>query len=410
MTVKFWKASRNLVMGAVLACALINAASSQQSGTVLRASSTLLGGTTATIEIDIAGPKTANTETNLLLEFGPDGNSRTNPVPDPALPATTTFTVSSSSGGSHVFPLFGGFESQAFPGKNVAFNLLDPPTSPGLYSLSIVHLQEVPAGVTEIWKVQINGLPRAGVRTIASVRQGAFRSLVPTGVSQGPPAITIVPPPVTVGSAPALTVRSSGGLDLSNVALSQVAITPELGISGLGIGNATPNSIVVSFNVANCTPGGERTLTIRDQNVAASAIFALAAVRQTPAISVSPTRVVIASTATLNVMSTGCFDLSGVRPSQVSIVPSTGISGITVAATSATSLSLSFAVAGDAPLVSRRLVIENGDSNSSAAFEVAAPFHPPPPPIHHCTPSQRCCEEDENGSCTLCINRPRQCP
>src|SRR3954447_2028789 len=174
MMVKFWKASRNVAIGAVLACTFISSALSQQSGTVLRTSSTVLGGMTATMEIDVAGPKTANTETNLLLEFGPDGNGRTNPVPDPALPTTTTFTVSSSSGGSHVFPLFGGFESQAFPGKNVAFNLLDPPTSPGLYSLSIVHLQEIPTGVTETWKVQINGLPRAGVRTIASVRQGAF--------------------------------------------------------------------------------------------------------------------------------------------------------------------------------------------------------------------------------------------
>jgi hypothetical protein len=73
-------------------------------------------------------------------------------------------------------------------------------------------------------------------------------------------------------------------------------------------------------------------------------------------------------------------------------------------------LSLSFAVAGDAPTTSRRLVITDGDTSAATAFQIARPAPPVHPPVHHCTANQRCCEEDGPGSCTLCIPRTRQCP
>jgi hypothetical protein len=400
---------RQIALGTVLLCIWGGPALSQQSGTVLRGSLTLLGGPSTTMEIDIAGPKSANSQTDLLLEFGPDGNSRTNPVPDPSLSPATTFTISASFGGSRTFPVAGGVETHLFADKIISLSLLDQSSAPGLYSLSIIHRQEIPAGTTETWKVGINGLPQAGLRVIGSVGQGTFRSLVPTGVSQGPPAIAIDLAPIAVGSAPTLTVRSSGGLDLSNVSLQHVSIAPNDGISNISIGNATPNSAILSFNIANCTRPVPRTLTIRDQNVAASAVLPLAGTQQMPTLTVRPDSVTTSSTATLNVTSTGCFDLSQITPAQVLINPSDGISNLAVGALSATTLSLSFAVAGNAPTTSRRLVITNGDSSAATAFQVARPAPPVHPPHHVCAADQHCCEDDGNGSCTLCIPRARQC-
>src|SRR5262249_25651913 len=158
------------------------------------------------------------------------------------------------------------------------------------------------------------------------VRQGTFKSVVPTGVSQGPPAINIAPSAVTAGTTATFTVKASGGLDLSNVTLSRVTITPTDDISNLSIGNVTPDSIALSFSIANCARPSGRTLTIGDGSVSASTVFPLAAMPQVPAISIVPSRVMIASTATLNVTSSGCFDMSTVTSSQVSVNPGDGIS------------------------------------------------------------------------------------
>jgi hypothetical protein len=399
---------RNVATAVALLSIWSIAATAQQSGTVLHDSLTILGGPTTVMEVNIAGPKGANSETDLLLQFGPDGNSRTNPVPDPSLSDAVRFTVSASIGGSRDFTTTGGAETQLFSNKIVAFAPVDD--APGLYALSIIHRQDILSGTTETWKVQVSGLPRAGLRMIASLRQGTFRSLMPTGVSQGPPTITLAPSPVVAGTMATFTVKASGGIDLSNVALSRVTIAPNDGISNLSLGNATPDSIVLSFNIANCTRPGDRTLTISDSNVSASTVFPMAAMPQVPGISVVPNRVMVSSTSSLNVTSTGCFDLSDVTPSQVSLNPNDGISNLRVTQLAPSSLGLSFAVAGNASLGNRRLVIDNGDASAAAVLEIARPSPPPrPPPPHHCGAGQRCCEDDGEGSCTMCIPKTSQC-
>jgi hypothetical protein len=397
------------LVAVALLCAWPAAVSSQQAGTVLSQTLSVQSSPTIVMDIAVSGPKTADTTTDVLIEFGPDGNAQTAPTPDPSLPAATHFTVSSSVGGSRDFPLAGGVESQAFPNKFVTLGLIDASLAPGLYSLTITHATAIPVGTTEIWSVQISELPRAGTRTIASIRQGVFVGLQPTGASQGPPAISIAPAPVTAGTTPTLTVNSSGGFNLSTVTLPQVTIAPPDGISNLGIGGATSGSLVLSFSVANCTQSGERTLTISNQNLSASASFPLTAAPQTPAISVSPSRVLTASTASLSVTSSGCFDLSRVTPAQVSISPIAGISSIVVSGATAGSLQLAFSVASDAALGSRTLVIANGSGSVATAFDVGRPRPPPPPPHPHCPSGQHCCEDDGAGHCTMCVPLGRLC-
>lgn len=389
---------RSMALAVALAALPSGPALSQQSGTVLRESLTLLGGTAATIKVDIAGPKTATSETNILLEFGPDGNSRTDPAPDPVLPATVTFSVAASIGGSRLFSPAGGVETQAFSDKIVALQPLDRTYAPGLYALSVLHQQAIPAGVTETWTLDINGLPPRGIRAIASVRQGVFKSLTPTGVSQGPPAIAIGPAPIARGAAAALVVKSSGGLDLSGINLSRVTITPGAGISNVAVSSAAASSAVLSFNVADCAPAGERTLTIQDQTASASTVFAIAGPQLVPAISIAPARVLRSTSPTLSVTSSGCFDLSAVSVSQITITPSDGISNIAWNVTSASTATLSFAVADDAPVGSRNLVLTGSGGSVMAGFTVAQKIIVVFPP---CSPGQKCCEF-RNGRCARC--------
>jgi hypothetical protein len=395
---------RSAVIALMLAGLWSSSAAPQQSGTALPETITFLNTSTAVIEVEVAGAKTANSQTVLFLEFGPDGNVTTSPAPTPSLPDTVRFTVS-SNGVSKIYTPGGSDSSQPFPNKQVAMERVQPSAAPGLYALSIIHLQDIPPGTAESWKLEIDGLPPIGLRAIGFVTQGTFKNLVPTGVSQGPPAIAIEMPPIMAGTAPALTITSSGGLDLSHVTAAQVTVAPIDGISIISIGNATPTRAVLSLSIANCTQPVPRTLTIRDQNVTASTVFPLAAVQQTPRLGLTPVRVTISSTPTLRVTSTGCFDLSGITPAQVTISPVNGISNVTVGGRSATSLDLTFSVASDAPTGNRRLIINNGTS-------VAADFAivPRPAVFGRCPPAQHCCERGPLFRCNLCLPLTIACP
>jgi len=130
------------ILGALLASLPGSPAGSQQSGTVLPASVTFLNATTAVMEIEVTGRKD---ETSVLLEFGPDGNTTTTPAPQPAFPNTARFTFS-FNGASKVYTPEGSDTVQPFPYKHVDLRRLQPASAPGQYALSIVHLQEIPAG------------------------------------------------------------------------------------------------------------------------------------------------------------------------------------------------------------------------------------------------------------------------
>src|SRR4051794_19482067 len=135
---------RNMALAVALAGLPSGTALSQQSGTVLRESLTLLGSTAATIQVEVAGPKTATSETNVLLEFGPDGNSRTDPAPDPGLPATVTFSITASIGGSRLFSPTGGVETLGFSDQMVPLLPLDRDSRPRLLFLFLFFLPVSP--------------------------------------------------------------------------------------------------------------------------------------------------------------------------------------------------------------------------------------------------------------------------
>jgi hypothetical protein len=378
----------------------------QTSGTVLRQTMTAFAAAAPTMEIDIAGPKTANTTTKLFLEFGPDGNAATSPPPNPSLPGTVNFRVTASINAAVVnFTPTGGVNTATFPNKIVALTLGDATNAPGFYILSVTHLTSIPAGTTETWRLDISGLPTS-LRVMGSVDQGTFRSLTPVGVSQGPGGIRISPPPIPAGTSPTLSIASFSGFDLTGVTAAQVTINPSDGVSNVNVSGVTASSLNLSFALARCARGGQRTLTIRT----AAAPFQVTPDPSAPLIGVSPTAVTAGTSSTLTVTSTGCLNLSGVTVAQVSISPNTGISNVAVSNVTATQLNVGFTVASTGPTGARTLTVTAAGVPASASFNVSAP--PPPPPPPSCPgPLQRCCETNPDGTvCTLCVTPPQQCP
>src|SRR3954447_12274619 len=143
-----WRAALCIVL---LAAAWGSTAAAQPSGTLLPETLTFSDASAAVVEFDVSGPKTANSQTVVLLEFGPDGNAVTSPPPALQLPPTAGLALSFNGNSKTYVP--GSDESgQPFPLKQVALARLQPATAPGLYALSIVHLQEIPAGTVETWK------------------------------------------------------------------------------------------------------------------------------------------------------------------------------------------------------------------------------------------------------------------
>lgn len=305
---------RPAVFMALLAGFWNAAVAAQSSGTVLPETLTFLNTATAVIEVEVAGQKTANSQTNLQLEFGPDGNSSTNPASDPQL-GTTIFTVSAGFGGSHSFTPAGGTETQVFANKIVALQPLNPARAPGLYSLSVIHLQEIPAGKVETWKLEITGLPPSGMRAIGSVSQGTFKSLTPVGNIYQAPEIDLSPGVVSTGAVANLTLTARG-LELSPVA--EVSISPDDDVLGLGLHDLTGGNATVSFALSNSAAPGSRSLTIRQGNISLHQTFSVA---QGPAIKIAgPTWITgPPGKATLNVTALSGADFSAVQIADISV-------------------------------------------------------------------------------------------
>jgi len=165
----------------------------QPSGTVLRQTMTGLSAASPTMEINVSGPKSANTTTKLFLEFGPDGNAVTTPPPNPSLPTSVNFRITTTINTAAVnFNPTGGVDTSAFPNKIVVLAPGDPANAPGLYILSVTHLAAVDASTTETWKLEISGLPTS-LRVMGSVDQGEFKSLTPVGICQGQQCPSVCP-------------------------------------------------------------------------------------------------------------------------------------------------------------------------------------------------------------------------
>jgi hypothetical protein len=306
---------RSAVIAAALAGLWSLPAASQQSGTVLPETVTFLNTVTAVMEVEIAGAKTANSQTVVLMEFGPDGNPTTSPAPEPSLPDTVRFTLS-LNGVSKVYARGSSDSVQPFPYKQVDLRRLQPSIAPGLYALSIIHLQDIPPGTAETWKLEITGLPPTGLRTIGSVTQGTFKSLTPVGNIYQPPEIAVSPAEFKTGGHATLTIAARG-IDLSTLSNNEISISPDDDI-GIRVDNASATTATVSFDLENSALPGIRSLAVRRNNVAVYQTFAVV---QGPAIKISPPTWITGppGKATLKITAIGDVDFSAVTVADVSV-------------------------------------------------------------------------------------------
>jgi len=154
-----------------------------QSGSLFWRNLTFAGSGTATLNFKVSGPILVDDPNNLptttlLLEFGKDGAAS---AIDPLLPNTVGITLKK---GPTILP----FTISALPSGNTSFtNKLVTMTrpnaanAPGLYLLTIIHQQSLPAG-DEDWELGISGLPtnvNPVVRANAAVTLGRFSGLQP---------------------------------------------------------------------------------------------------------------------------------------------------------------------------------------------------------------------------------------
>jgi hypothetical protein len=107
----------------------------------------------------------------------------------------------------------------------------------------------------------------------------AFLSLfISSAQAQAP--LSVTPKTVKAGTTPALTLASNGFFDFSRVTLAQLSISPRDGISGIRVSNATPQSVILSFDLASNATGGTRFLSIDANDVTVTVKFAVEPVAQ----------------------------------------------------------------------------------------------------------------------------------
>ena len=109
-------------------------------------------------------------------------------------------------------------------------------------------------------------------KSIAASAAIAFLCFVAAGAHAQAP-ISINPKTVKTGTSPALTIGSNGFLDLSRVGTSQMGVSPGDGVSGLRVSNPSPQSLVLSFDLASTASIGQRSLNISLDDVTVSLKF-----------------------------------------------------------------------------------------------------------------------------------------
>jgi hypothetical protein len=103
-------------------------------------------------------------------------------------------------------------------------------------------------------------------RSFAALVATAFLALLVSAAQAQP----LTPKTVKAGTSPTLTVNSSGFFDLSQVSASQISVNPGTGVSNIRIGNATPQSATVTFDIASAATPGQRMLVIATSDVTVS--------------------------------------------------------------------------------------------------------------------------------------------
>lgn len=421
-----WRWPSTLILSAIFCFCLLNVvASAQQSGTVLRETLTFRAQDTAAVEFNVTG-KPAGDMTLLTLEFGRDGFGATS---DPVLPSTARLIVSMTL--NNVTTTLSPFAStdidvtQTFGSKSVRLRR----NAPDLYELSVTHGDAVPQRTTEMWKVEVAGLPQTGLRGIAFLRGDTFKSVSPVGACIGPASGTgtALRQAVTFfgAGAPAMDINVAAGIARDTLTTLLLELNPD--------GTASPGSTALTsttrFKLSTVVNGQIVPLVIdpnaqnrvqqfpnvfpnktihltqprrgffrlsveHRQDVATTETWRLeisalprtlravgAALNGTfrslsplapcvePRISISRP-IVAAGPSRLEVAASEGFDLSNVPVDQVKIVPPDGVSDMAISNATAQALTLSFNLASNARVGTRTLSITANNVAASDKFNV----------------------------------------
>jgi hypothetical protein len=133
---------------------------------------------------------------------------------------------------------------------------------------------------------QLQILPTSGIHD-PGVIQGEFMTMLaqirllvclafaclPAIASAQQAPLAMTPKTVNAGTTPALTLTTNGFFDLSQVTPSQISVTPSSGISGLRVSNASPQSMILSFDLSSAATVGQRVLSIEANEVTVSIKF-----------------------------------------------------------------------------------------------------------------------------------------
>lgn len=187
-----------VLLAAAMQAALPTGPAAAQNGTMERRTLTFSGSATASMAfgiqsliVDPASPPT----TTIQLEFGKDGLGSVN---DPALGTGVNFTLTrtSAGGGALTFPITAlPSGNTSIAGKEITMSRPDVATTPGLFTLSIIHTAST-AGA-ETWTLAISGLPTPspairGIASLAGASTG-FTTLTPVGACGAAAEPTVCP-------------------------------------------------------------------------------------------------------------------------------------------------------------------------------------------------------------------------
>jgi hypothetical protein len=186
-------------------------------------------------------------------------------------------------------------------------------------------------------------------------------------------------------------INGSSCVDFTGVAGSEIAVAPPDGITGISdIRRSGPNTFQFTFSFNDCAAPSFRTLTIEQLSTTFMPKISLPSIRTSG-------NFIQGRHTNMDILATGCVNLSQVLPDQITISPSIGISSVVIGTRSVSELTLSFDLASDAPLGSRNLSVVTGNATLSSPFVVSA-FR---------TCSLQCCRFDPDVGCLQCLSR---CP
>jgi len=121
-------------------------------------------------------------------------------------------------------------------------------------------------------------MAKLGFRSLVTGIAVALLTFVSLAHAQAP--LVVTPKTVRAGTTPALTITSNGFFDLSRIAVGQIAIAPNSGVSGMRVSNASPGSVILSFDLATTATSGPRTLSLEANDVTVLLKFAVEAAPQ----------------------------------------------------------------------------------------------------------------------------------